>query len=90
VTHRIEQERIEPLAAVFPDRQQAASVPVSTTALLVSYRRHGSDWWEYLEQIENAFETASGLPESVFPAALFLSRKNRLRTQATGDRLEEA
>jgi hypothetical protein len=74
----------EPLAAVFPDSQQAASVPVfATAALLVSYRRHGGDWWDYLEQIENALETAASLPESVFPAALLLSRRNRyLRTQA--------
>lgn len=77
----------EPLAVVFPDRQQTASVPVfATAALLVSYRRHGTDWWDYLEQIENALETASSLPETVLPAALLLSRKNRaLRKQTPGD-----
>jgi len=50
----------EPLAAVFPDREKLISVPIFTTAaLLVSYRRHGSDWWNYLDAVEDALEKAT-------------------------------
>jgi hypothetical protein len=73
----------EPIAHVFPDQEQAASVPVfATAALLVSYRRHGTDWWDYLEQIERALEEAAALSENAFPAALLLSRrKHALETR---------
>jgi len=68
----------EPLIEVFPDRENLGSIPVFATAtLLVSYRRHGTDWWDYLEQIEAALETAAPLPEDVVPALLLLSRRNR-------------
>lgn len=67
----------EPLADVFPDKEQVGGVPVfATAALLVSYRRHGTDWWDYLEQIERALEEAAALSEDAFPAALLLSRRN--------------
>jgi hypothetical protein len=68
----------EPLTEVFPDREKLATVPIFTTAaLLVSYRKHGTDWWDYLDQIENALETASSLSEDVVPALLLLSRRKR-------------
>lgn len=68
----------EPLTEVFPDREKLATVPIFTTAaLLVSYRRHGTDWWDYLDQIENALETAAPLSEDVVPALLLLSRRKR-------------
>lgn len=68
----------EPLAAVLPDREKLAAVPVfATAALLVSYRRHGTDWWGYLDQIENALETAAPLPDDVVPALILLSRRKR-------------
>ena len=68
----------EPLIEVFPDREKLATVPVFTTAaLLVSYRRHGTDWWDYLSTIENALETAAPLPDDVVPAVLLLSRRKR-------------
>ena len=68
----------EPLAKVFPDPEKLATVPVFTTAaLLVSYRRHGTDWWDYLNTIENALETAAPLSEDVVPALLLLSRTKR-------------
>lgn len=67
----------EPLSAVFPDREKLATVPVFTTAaLLVSYRRHGTDWWDYLDTIENALETAARLSQDVLPALLLLTRRN--------------
>jgi hypothetical protein len=68
----------EPLTEVFPDREKLAAVPIFTTAaLLVSYRKHGTDWWDYLDQIENALETAAPLSEDVVPALLLLSRRKR-------------
>jgi hypothetical protein len=65
---------------VFPDREKLASATIFTTAaLLVSYRRHGPDWWDYLNTIETALETASPLSEDVEPAVLLLSRRKRAR-----------
>jgi predicted NBD/HSP70 family sugar kinase len=72
----------EPLAEVFPNRQKLASATIFTTAaLLVSYRRHGTDWWDYLNTIETALETAAPLSEDVEPAVVLLSRKKRARRQ---------
>ena len=63
---------------MFPDRQKLLSATIFTTAaLLVSYRRHGTDWWDYLNTIETALETAAPLPEDVEPALLLLSRRKR-------------
>jgi hypothetical protein len=68
----------EPLIEVFPDPAKLASVPIfAAAALLVSYRRHGTDWWDYLNTIETALETAAPLPEDVEPALLLLSRRKR-------------
>jgi hypothetical protein len=68
----------EPLVEVFTDRERLTAVPIFTTAaLLVSYRRHGTDWWDYLDQIESALEKAEPLPEVVVPALLLLSRRKR-------------
>ena len=68
----------EPLADVFPDREKLVTVPIFTTAaLLVSYRRHGTDWWDYLNTIETALETAAPLSEDVEPALILLSRRKR-------------
>jgi hypothetical protein len=77
----------EPIAHVIPDTEQAASVPVfATAALLVAYRRHGTDWWDYLEQIERALEEAAALSEDAFPAALLLSRRKHAVRQWNEDR----
>ena len=68
----------EPLAEVFPDRGKLASVPIfATAALLVSYRRHGTDWWDYLSTVETALETAAPLPDEIEPALILLSRRKR-------------
>jgi hypothetical protein len=66
----------EPLIQVFPDPQTAASVPIFATAtLLVSYRTHGKDWWDYLETIEEAVEAAAVTDLSVLPALILRSRR---------------
>jgi hypothetical protein len=68
----------EPLIEVFPDRRKLGTVPVfATAALLVLYRRHGTDWWDYLSTIETALETAAPLPDDVEPALILLSRRKR-------------
>jgi hypothetical protein len=67
----------EPLAHVFPDPEQAASVPVlATAALLVTYRGEGTDWFDYLDRIELALEEAAALSQAAFPAAMLLSRRS--------------
>jgi hypothetical protein len=69
--------RFEPLALIFPDPEQAASVPVlATAALLVTYREDGTDWPDYLDQIEHALEEAAALSQAAFPAAMLLSRRS--------------
>jgi hypothetical protein len=68
----------EPLLKVFPEKEKAASVPVLVTAtLLVTYRQHGTHWYDYLNEIEEALEIAAPLPENVVPALLLLTRRNR-------------
>jgi hypothetical protein len=68
----------EPLAEVFSDAEKLATVPIfATAALLVSYRPPGTDWWDYLNTIEAALETAALLSEDVEPALLLLSRRKR-------------
>jgi hypothetical protein len=80
-----------PLTEAFPDPKQAASVPVfATAALLVSYRRHGTDWWDYLERIERGLEEAAGLPDDAFPAALLLSRRKHALSPQAADEADGA
>ncbi len=68
----------EPLIEVFPDKEKAGTLPFLVTAtLLVAYRTDGKHWWEYLDAIEIALETAAPLPEDVLPALLLLSYRNR-------------
>jgi hypothetical protein len=68
----------EPLARVFPDTDQAASIPVlATAALLAGYRRRGGGWADYLDQIEAGLEEAAMLSQNAFPAALLLSRRSQ-------------
>jgi hypothetical protein len=65
----------EKLHQVFPDLDKAGSVPVVSTArILVSFCPREREWWEYLEQIEEANETALGTNLAVLPALMFRSR----------------
>jgi hypothetical protein len=67
-----------PLLDVFPDQAKAATVPFfATAALLVACRPGDRHWWEYLDLIEQALETAAPLPETIVPAVLLLSRRSR-------------
>ena len=68
----------EPLVEVFPDKEKVGHVTISTAAsLLVAYRPGGIHWWEYLDLIEQALETAAPLGEAVVPALLLLTRRQR-------------
>ena len=75
----------ESLSDVFPDsKEKVGTVPVLVAAtLLVSYRPDGRDWWDYLEQIEQALEIATDLTEAVVPALLLLTRRQRALKSAT-------
>ena len=59
------------------DRKLLSATIFTTAALLVSYRRHGTDWWDYLNTFETALETAAPQPEDVEPAVLLLTRRKR-------------
>lgn len=78
----------EPLSDVFTDNEKAATVPFfATAALLVAYRPQGTDWWEYLDIVEQALEDAEPiadeLAEETLPALLLLTRRAQARKGAT-------
>jgi hypothetical protein len=62
---------------VFSSLPAAGALPLLITArLLVSFRPQGTDWWEYLDQIEAAFEAAETIDLSVLPALTLRSRRS--------------
>ena len=66
----------ERLDDVFSSLPAAGSLPLLIAArLLVSFRPRGKDWWEYLDQIEAAFETAETIDLSVLPALTLRARR---------------
>jgi hypothetical protein len=80
----------EPLLDVFPDKGRAATVPFFGTAtLLVAYRPDGKHWWEYLDVIEQSLEAAAPLPETVVPALLLLTRRNRALKATTSAKAQD-
>jgi hypothetical protein len=63
--------RLEPLDQVFPDLSEAALLPILATAsLLLTYRPRDKDPWDYLDEIEEATETAATIKPSVLPAMI--------------------
>jgi hypothetical protein len=51
-------------------------VPLFATAnLLLSFCPHEKDWWEYLDQIWAAAETAGNTSLTVLPALMIRARK---------------
>jgi hypothetical protein len=79
----------EPVSEVFTDKGKVGHVTISTAAsLLVAYRPDGIHWWEYLDLIEQALETAAPLDEALVPALLLLTRRQRaLKARETQPRL---
>jgi hypothetical protein len=53
-----------------------ATIPLFATAnLLLSFCPHEKDWWEYLDQIWDAAETADRVSLSVLPALMLRAHK---------------
>ena len=68
--------RFEPLDRVFSPDSDALALPVLITAcLLLTFCPTEKEWWEYLDVIEDAIETASGIDMSVLPAMMLRSRR---------------
>jgi hypothetical protein len=58
-----------PLAEAFGSDEAAALLPVLITAsMLFTFRPKERKWWEYLDQIWNAYEVADRIDASAFPA----------------------
>jgi hypothetical protein len=65
----------EKLDDVFSD-QGVATIPLYATAnLLLTFSPGEKHWWEYLDQIWDAAETADRTPLSVLPALMLRARK---------------
>jgi len=63
--------------------ERAGSVPLYATAnLLLTFCPRELDWWEYLDQIWNAYSAAEIIDKSVLPALML-----RVRKEATGSYL---
>jgi hypothetical protein len=59
------------------------TVPLYATAnLLLTFRPQDKHWWDYLDQIWDAAETADRTPLTVLPALMLRARKQRAGTQA--------
>lgn len=66
---------IEPMEKVFP-LETAYSLPVMITgSLLFTFRPRGQKWWDYLDTIWAATETALAVDLSVLPALTFRARR---------------
>jgi hypothetical protein len=68
----------EPLSDVFADRGQLGSIPLFTTAALLSaYCPDGRRWQEYLTVIERSLDLVAPLPEETVPALVLTARRHR-------------
>jgi hypothetical protein len=66
----------EPLEAVFPSVASAYSLPILVTgSLLFMFRPKGQKWWDYLDAIWAATETALAIDLNVLPALTFRARR---------------
>jgi hypothetical protein len=68
----------EPITEVFPAPEASTLPPLFTGALLAAFRPHDKHWWEYLDQIWDALQTAERTHLSVLPA-LHLRARRRAR-----------
>jgi hypothetical protein len=70
----------EPITEVFPPPEAATLPLLFTGALLAAFCPHDKHWWEYLDQIWDALQTAERTRLSVLPALhLRARRRARLR-----------
>jgi hypothetical protein len=69
----------EPLAEALGSDLAAATLPVLITgSMLFTFRPHGKEWWEYLDQIWDATMTAENLDEPVLPAVQVRTHRTRI------------
>jgi hypothetical protein len=59
----------KPLPEALGDEVSAATLPVFITgSMLFTFKPKGQEWWDYLDQIWGAYETAETVDVSVLPA----------------------
>jgi hypothetical protein len=74
-----------PLPQVMGDDMAAATLPLFITGtLLFAYRPEGSKWWDYLDQIWEAYEKAEALDVSVLPALQVRARRIKAAREHDG------
>jgi hypothetical protein len=78
----------KPLPEALGDDASAATLPLLVTgSMMFTFRPRDQKWWQYLDQILSAYETAQGLAPSVLPA---LQVRVRMREAvAVGDEAPE-
>jgi hypothetical protein len=77
-----------PLPEAFGDDVAAATLPLMITGSMVfMFRPDGQKWWDYLDQIWSAYETAETVDMSVLPALQVRKRmlKNVAERQAQAE-----
>jgi hypothetical protein len=78
----------QPLPEALGDDAPAATLPLLITgSMLFTFRPRDQKWWQYLDQILSAYETAQGLASSVLPALQVRVRKRE--AVAAGDEVPE-
>jgi hypothetical protein len=66
----------ERMADVFPSAKDAVMLPLQVTGtLLLAFLPKGKHWWEYLDVIENALDTAEQADLSLLPALMLRSQR---------------
>ena len=66
----------ERLDEVFASAEDASAVPLMTTGtMLVAFCPRDKEWWEYLDTIWTATETALAMDLSVLPALMYRARR---------------
>jgi hypothetical protein len=64
------------MADVFPSANNAVMLPLQVTGtLLLAFLPRGKHWWEYLDVIENALDTAEQADLSLLPALMLRSHR---------------
>lgn len=68
----------EQMAEVFPSATDGVMIPLQVTStLLLAFRPSGQHWWEYLDRIESALDTAEQADLSILPALMLRSQRVR-------------
>jgi hypothetical protein len=70
----------EPVNQVFPSGEDAVNLPILITpSMLITFCPAELEWWQYLDKIEQATETAASIDAAnTYPAILLRIEKNNL------------